>query len=115
RRAGHQRPAHRPAGAVARGRPRGVLMGAGRDGGGAGVGRRDELADRLDVIAEELSDLALDSLRAALERGDSSRPVEEKRLTQARRAVEKAAHLLRSADGPAGGGSRGDDDGTAEG
>ena len=89
-------------------------MGAGRDGGGAGVGRRDELADRLDVIAEELSDLALDSLRAALERGDSSRPAEEKRLTQARRAVEKAAHLLRSADGPTAGG-RGDDDGTAEG
>ena len=88
-------------------------MGAGRDGGGAGVGRRDELADRLDVIAEELSDLALDSLRAALERGDSSRPAEEKRLTQARRAVEKAAHLLRSPDGPPAGG-RGDD-GTAEG
>ena len=89
-------------------------MSGGRDGGGPGVDRREDLADRLDVIAEELSDLALDSLRAALERGDSSRPVEEKRLTQARRAVEKAAHLLRSADGPAGG-SRGDDDGTAEG
>ena len=88
-------------------------MGAGRDGSGASVGRRDELADRLDIIAEELSDLALDSLRAALERGDSSRPAEEKRLTQARRAVEKAAHLLRSADGPPAGG-RGDD-GTAEG
>jgi hypothetical protein len=88
-------------------------MGASRDGGGAGVDRRDELADRLDVIAEELSDLALDSLRAALERGDSSRPAEEKRLTQARRAVEKAAHLLRSADGPTAEG-RGDD-GTAEG
>ena len=88
-------------------------MSAGRDGG-AGGGRRDELADRLDAIAEELSDLALDSLRAALERGDSSRPAEEKRLTQARRAVEKAAHLLRSADGPPAGG-RGDDDGTAEG
>jgi len=89
-------------------------MGAGRDGGGAGVDRREDLADRLDVIAEELSDLALDALRAALERGDSSRPVEEKRLTQARRAVEKAAHLLRSADGQSAGG-RGDDDGTAEG
>ena len=89
-------------------------MGAGRDGGGAGVDRRDELADSLDVIAEDLSDLALDALRAALERGDSSRPAEEKRLTQARRAVEKAAHLLRSADGSSAGG-RGDDDGTAEG
>ena len=88
-------------------------MGVAQDGGGAGLGRREDLADRLDVIAEELSDLALDSLRAALERGDSSRPAEEKRLTQARRAVEKAAHLLRPADGRTGGG-RGDD-GTAEG
>ena len=88
-------------------------MSGDRGGGGAGVDRRDELADRLDVIAEELSDLALDSLRAALERGDSSRPAEEKRLTQARRAVEKAVHLLRTADGRTGGG-RGDD-GTAEG
>jgi hypothetical protein len=54
-------------------------MGAGRDGGGAGVGRRDELADRPDVI-EELSDLALDSLRgvggatAADRRRRSGRP-----------------------------------------
>jgi stalled ribosome rescue protein Dom34 len=87
-------------------------MSAGRDGG-AGVGRRDELADRLDAVAEELSDLALDSLRAALERGDTSRPADEKRLTQARRAVEKAAHLLRTADGPTAGGQA--DDGTAEG
>ena len=83
-------------------------MGSGQDGGGGGD-RREELADRLDVIAEELSDLALDSLRTALERGDSSRPAEEKRLTQARRAVEKAAHLLRSAYG------RGADDGTGDG
>lgn len=88
-------------------------MGVAQDGGGAGLGRREDLADRVDVIAEELSDLALDSLRAALERGDSSRPAEEKRLTQARRAVEKAAHLLRAADGPAAGGQA--DDGTAEG
>ncbi len=56
---------------------------------------REVLAERLDAIAEELADLALASLRAALERGDSGRPAEEKRLTQARRAVEKAAHLLR--------------------
>ena len=61
--------------------------------------RRDALADRLDVIAEELSDLAMDSLRDALERGDADRPVEERRLTQARRSVEKAAHLLRNLSG----------------
>jgi hypothetical protein len=86
-------------------------MGAGRDGG-AGVERREELADRLDAVAEELGDLALESLRGALERGDSSRPAEEKRLSQARRAVEKAAHLLRSGTDE---GTAGSDDGTAEG
>jgi hypothetical protein len=42
----------------------------------------DDLADRLDAVAEELSERAID---------------DEKRLTQARRAVEKAAHLLRGA------------------
>jgi hypothetical protein len=98
-------------------------MRAGRDGG-AGADRREELADRLDVVAEELGDLALESLRAALERGDTSRPADEKRLTQARRAVEKAAHLLRDIDarrteGPTSSddidGPTGSDDGTADG
>ena len=62
----------------------------------SGAARHDELADRLDAIAEELSDLALDVLREAVDRGDAARPAEEKRLSQARRAVEKAAHLLRA-------------------
>ena len=57
--------------------------------------REDDLADRLDAIAEELADLALDELRHALDRGEQSRPPAEKRLTQARRSVEKASHLLR--------------------
>jgi hypothetical protein len=60
--------------------------------------RQEELADRLDAIAEELSDLALDVLRQAVDRGDPARPAQEKRLSQARRAVEKAAHLLRASD-----------------
>ena len=64
----------------------------------AGPRRQDELADRLDAIAEELADLALDVLRQAVVRGDATRPAEEKRLSQARRAVEKAAHLLRAPD-----------------
>jgi hypothetical protein len=61
----------------------------------AGVEAPELLAERPDAIAEELADLALASLREALERGETGRPAEEKRLTQARRAVEKAAHLLR--------------------
>jgi len=63
----------------------------------AGVEPPELLAERLDAIAEELADLALASLREALERGETGRPAEEKRLTQARRAVEKAAYLLRDA------------------
>jgi hypothetical protein len=65
-----------------------------------GTGREEALADRLDAIADELSDLALDVLRDAVERGEQTRPAEEKRLSQARRAVEKASHLLRSPDRP---------------
>ncbi len=55
------------------------------------------LADRLDDIVAELDDLAFSALRAAAGDGSRSRPEIDKRLTQARRAVEKAAHLLRSA------------------
>ena len=61
--------------------------------------RREELAVQLEAIAEELGDLALDVLREAVERGSGQRPPEEKRLTQARGAVEKASHLLRERAG----------------
>ena len=60
--------------------------------------RVDELADRLDAIADEIADLAIDTLRGALRSGASGRPASEKQLTQARRAVEKAAHVLRGID-----------------
>jgi hypothetical protein len=60
----------------------------------------EELAERLSAIAEELADLALDRLRQASEQvGESGTPdphllAEERQLTRARRAVEKAAGLL---------------------
>jgi hypothetical protein len=53
-----------------------------------------ELRERLQVIADELADLALDRLRTAVEAGATAAPAEERRLTRARRAVEKAAALL---------------------
>jgi hypothetical protein len=58
--------------------------------------RLQDLADRLDVVAEDLGDLALDRLRSAVG-GDDPSPAaaEERRITRARRAVEKAAALLR--------------------
>jgi hypothetical protein len=57
--------------------------------------RLEVLASRLDDIAEELADLAIDALRDAMRAGETARPLDERRLTQARRAVEKAAHLVR--------------------
>ena len=55
----------------------------------------DHLRERLDGIAEELADLAIDRLRAAVD-GNAGAAAEERRLTRARRAVEKAAGLLRA-------------------
>jgi hypothetical protein len=58
--------------------------------------RREEIATRLDSIAEELAELAMDALRQAIDDGATSRPDAERRLSQARRAVEKAAGVLRA-------------------
>lgn len=65
----------------------------------------EELAERLSAIAEELADMALDRLRQASEQvGETGTPdpallAEERQLTRARRAVEKAAALLSPAPG----------------
>ncbi len=55
----------------------------------------DGLADRLAAIAEEIDEIAFDALREAVADGMMERPKADKRLMQARRATEKAAHLLR--------------------
>lgn len=48
---------------------------------------KEEIRDKLHSLAEDIADLALDSLR-------NHDPASERRLTRARRAVEKAVHLL---------------------
>jgi hypothetical protein len=53
----------------------------------------DQVRERLEGIAEELADLAIDRLRAAVD-GNQGAAAEERRITRARRAVEKAAGLL---------------------
>ena len=65
------------------------------------AGDTEGIRERLELIAEELAELAIQALRAAMEAGEEKRPAAEKRLTQARRAVEKAAGLLkeRESDG----------------
>ena len=66
----------------------------------------DELADRLGAIAEDLADAALDRLRQnadAVRSGADPDPAlvaEEKRITRARRSVEKAAGLLGARGAP---------------
>ena len=57
----------------------------------------DEIVDRLIAIVEELRDLAFDRLRVAAEDGDSEAAAAEKRLLQARRAVERAIRALGAA------------------
>ena len=62
------------------------------------AGEFDDIRGRLEQIAEELTDLAIKRLQESIDAGGTELPVDEKRLTQARRAVEKAAAILRSDD-----------------
>jgi hypothetical protein len=59
----------------------------------------DDIADRLDAIADELADLALDHLRTAVDTDDEDvlerAKAAERRLTRARRRIAEAAELLR--------------------
>lgn len=55
--------------------------------------RVDELVVQLRAVEESLRDLAYDRLRAAAD-GDDSAAADEKRILQARRAVERAIHAL---------------------
>lgn len=59
------------------------------------AGDLEEVRGRLEAIAEELSDLALDRLRLAVDEGEGGpAAAEERRITRARRAVEKAVMVL---------------------
>ena len=62
------------------------------------AGEFDEIRQRLESIAEELTDLAIVRLRESIDAGGTELPVDEKRLTRTRRAVEKAAAILREPD-----------------
>jgi hypothetical protein len=64
-----------------------------------------DIAERLSAIGEELADLALDRLHRAADalradgEPDPALGIEERRITRARRAVEKAAVLLVTPEG----------------
>ena len=59
------------------------------------MSRYADLADQLEVIGGELDELSFDLLQRAVADGATRRPPEDRTLTQARRAVEKAVALLR--------------------
>jgi hypothetical protein len=62
------------------------------------AGEFDDIRTRLEAIAEELADLAMVRLRESIDAGGSQLPVDERRLTRARRAIEKAVAILREPD-----------------
>lgn len=62
------------------------------------AGEFDDIRARLEGIAEELADLAIVRLRESIDAGGRELPVDERRLTRARRAVEKAASILTEPD-----------------
>jgi hypothetical protein len=59
------------------------------------MNRVTQLADQLDAVVGELDDLSFDLLQEAVASGATARPAADRTLAQARRAVEKAAALLR--------------------
>jgi len=62
------------------------------------AGEFEEIRAKLEGIAEELADLAIIRLRESIDAGGNELPVDERRLTRARRAVEKAINLLQEPD-----------------
>ena len=54
------------------------------------------IVERLRAIEEDLRDLAYERLRAAAEDGDPSAAADERRVLQARRAIERAINALGS-------------------
>jgi hypothetical protein len=62
------------------------------------MGEYAELVERLESIAADLDEMAFDRLREAVADGELARPVDDKKLMQARRAIEKAAGVLRQLD-----------------
>ena len=59
----------------------------------------EHLVERLQSIEADLRDLAYDRLRAAAEDGDTDALADEKKVLQARRAIERAIVALGGAPG----------------
>jgi hypothetical protein len=62
------------------------------------AGEFADIRRRLEGISEELADLAIERLRESIDNGGVELPVDERRLTRARRAVDKAMAILSEPD-----------------
>jgi hypothetical protein len=62
------------------------------------TGEYATFVERLEAIAAELDEMAFDRLREAVADGEVARPPDDKQLMQARRAIERAAAVLRQLD-----------------
>jgi hypothetical protein len=58
------------------------------------VSSLDDIVGRLEQIDEELAELAIDRLKVSVVDNDADAAAEERRITRARRQVEKAAGIL---------------------
>jgi hypothetical protein len=63
------------------------------------TGEYASFVERLDALAADLDEMAFDRLREAVADGEVMRPADDKKLMQARRAIEKASAVLRQLDG----------------
>lgn len=54
----------------------------------------DDVVSQLEAISETLGERSFDLLREAVASKSGQRPAAEKSITQARRAIDKAIHLL---------------------
>jgi hypothetical protein len=57
--------------------------------------RIDDLVSRLELISEEIGDLSIGAITAAIGRGETKRPDDDKRYGRARNGVDKAIRELR--------------------
>ncbi len=62
------------------------------------AGELQDIRRRLQGIAEELTDLAIARLQESIDAGGTELPLDERRMTRARRAVERAAAILAEPD-----------------
>jgi hypothetical protein len=62
------------------------------------AGEFDDIRKRLESIAEELTDLAIERLKESIDAGGTELPVDERRLNRARRSIEKAIAILQEPD-----------------